>query len=122
LNALSAVSINDTVVFFRNPAPAFSLPAVESSEGNGVIDRAIVTQARDVIQQVRDPVPVTLAYPPNATADLVNPAALWDRVYLSVSDEDFRRYVTVTGTPDCAYGCRIPGCNADSTCRKLERE
>ena len=111
-------SIHDAVVFFRNPAPWFSLPAVESSAGNGIIDRATVTQAREAVQQVRQHVPVTLAYPPSP--DLTNPVALLDRVYLAVGDDDFRRYVTVTGQPDCVYGCRIPGCDADPACRQGE--
>ena len=117
----NVVSINDAVVFFRNPAPRFSLPAVESWEGNGLIDRVIVAQARATIQRVRNHVPVTLAYPKQGD-EITNPGALLDRVYLAVSDADFRRYVTVTGRPDCDYGCRIPGCNADPTCRQSERE
>jgi hypothetical protein len=101
--------------------PQYSLPAVESVESVGWIDRAAIAWADELARRVRSGERVVVLHSQNCPSEnFTNPAGTLERIYLTVGHERFVESVVALPAPNCRYAC-LPLPTMDAALAELGR-
>jgi hypothetical protein len=101
--------------------PQYSLPAVESVESVGWIDRAAIAWAEGLAGRVLAGERVVVLHSQHCPSEnFTNPAGTLERIYLTVGHARFVESVLALPTPRCRYAC-LPLRSMEATSAELGR-